>query len=1282
MGVAETATAAHDSGIDVGAVIEKVRHSMARANGRLRVDDGRYRAEFTQQGFSLNLRKRVDPPGSEATTSDPPPGAAAGFEDESAFGLSTTAVDLGGRRQRVHAGTWRPVENRAERTVAPGVLERVTARDNEVEWDFVVAAAPSRGAGLHIEARIASPGPAVLVPGSSPLWRWPTGNGQAVRMSEMVVVDATAREIHRAMPAVKGAIVSLRVPPSVLAGARYPLTVDPVVSPEYPVSEPTYGPSAGTSPAVAFDGTADYLVVWEDQRTSTTTASDIYGTRVTREGKILDAAGIAISRRLGPDTSPAVAFDGTNFFVVWKRLGQDIYGSRVSGSGEVIDPAGIRISTGNGSEDSPAIAFDGTDNFLVVWEDRRNVIPPAGPDIYGARVTKAGTVLDPVGIQIAAQPSISPAPAVAFGGGNFLVVWRRTTMLVSNIAGTRVSREGQVLDSAEILLAGVSAASPAVAYDGINYLVVWEDRRTSTTGSDIYSARVKNDGTVLDTTGIAISAAAGNQSSPAVAFDGTKFLVVWGDARTSSATGIDIYSARVKSDGMVLDTDGIVISAANTGEDLPAVAFDGTNFLIVWNDGRTAGPSVYGARVRGGTPPQVLDTTGFSISTAADFQNAPGIAFDGTNFLVVWEQSPAASQDARKVYAARVSKNGQILDGAGILVSTVPGAAQSPAVAFNGTNFLVVWIANTPFGGSIRGALISSQTGEILKEEIVMSTSLAQQGSPAVASNGADFFVAWEDRRNDSLGTDVDIYATRVSSAGEVLDGDSIPIAIVERNQQSPAVAFDGANFLVVWEDLRRIEPGIYAARVDLDGQVLDGVSIPISIGGSEDSPAVASDGTDSFVVWADSRTSPSRTGIYGARVNRAGALFDPDGIAVLSDDFVQGTPAVAFDGTNFFVVWETLSTTSSDVYGARVTPDGTVIDINGLAVAAASTDESAPVMTSAPGGVAVAYTRFASEPMYGAPRTFLRMVSTQPVTLSVSKAGTGSGAVVSDPAGIDCGADCTHTYEPGTSVTLTATATSGGTFAGWSGACSGTDTCTVVMDADRAVTATFDAAPPPPKATLSVSKGGTGSGTVVSNPAGIDCGADCTQAYDQGTSVTLTATATSGGTFAGWSGACSGTGTCTVVMDADKSVTATFSPAATSTSPTGEAAARKPIGYWLVASDGGIFAFGDAVFKGSTGAITLNRPIVGMAPTPSGNGYWLVASDGGIFAFGDAVFKGSTGAITLNRPIVGMAPTPSGNGYWLVASDGGIFAFGDAVFKGSTGAITLNRPIVGMGRR
>jgi hypothetical protein len=119
--------------------------------------------------------------------------------------------------------------------------------------------------------------------------------------------------------------------------------------------------------------------------------------------------------------------------------------------------------------------------------------------------------------------------------------------------------------------------------------------------------------------------------------------------------------------------------------------------------------------------------------------------------------------------------------------------------------------------------------------------------------------------------------------------------------------------------------------------------------------------------------------------------------------------------------------------------------------------------------------------------------------------------------------------------------------------------------------------------------------------------------------------------------------------------------------------------GYWLVTADGGIFAFGDARFAGSLGSIRLNASVLGMAAHPGGQGYWIVAADGGIFSFGDARFFGSTGALRLNQPIVGMVPTPTGRGYWLVARDGGIFSFGDARFFGSTGALRLNQPIVGM---
>jgi endoglucanase len=167
--------------------------------------------------------------------------------------------------------------------------------------------------------------------------------------------------------------------------------------------------------------------------------------------------------------------------------------------------------------------------------------------------------------------------------------------------------------------------------------------------------------------------------------------------------------------------------------------------------------------------------------------------------------------------------------------------------------------------------------------------------------------------------------------------------------------------------------------------------------------------------------------------------------------------------------------------------------------------------------------------------------------TLTVTRAGTGTGTVTSSPAGISCGATCSASFASGASVTLTASAASGSTFAGWSGGvCTGTAACTVSMTAARSVTATFNTTAT--GQTLTVTRAGTGTGTVTSAPSGVNCGTTCSASYANGTSVTLTATAATGSTFAGWSGACTGTGACTVSMSAARAVTATFNTTGTGT--------------------------------------------------------------------------------------------------------------------------------------
>jgi hypothetical protein len=179
--------------------------------------------------------------------------------------------------------------------------------------------------------------------------------------------------------------------------------------------------------------------------------------------------------------------------------------------------------------------------------------------------------------------------------------------------------------------------------------------------------------------------------------------------------------------------------------------------------------------------------------------------------------------------------------------------------------------------------------------------------------------------------------------------------------------------------------------------------------------------------------------------------------------------------------------------------------------------------------------------------------VAIQNFTLTLSPLGNGSGTVTSNPAGVSCtvtngvGAGaCSASFAAGTTVQLTAAATAPNSFGGWSGTCTGTGSCLVLVSGNATISATFNyVAPTQP---LVVGGSGTGNGTVTSAPAGISCtisggiaNGACSFSFAEDASVTLTATPSGGGSFSGWSGACSGTGSCQVTMSAPRAVTAGF---------------------------------------------------------------------------------------------------------------------------------------------
>ena len=642
------------------------------------------------------------------------------------------------------------------------------------------------------------------------------------------------------------------------------------VSPSGTILDPANGISVGpilgiqACPSVAF-GNGVYLVVWGD---SSGSDYDIHSARLAPSGVVLDSPGFVVSSASGNQNHPVVAFDGTNFLVVWddtRGSSADIYASRVTPTGQVLDPSGIVLSSAGGNQTLPAVAFGGG-CYVSAWLDRRS----GNSDIYGSRISASGQVLDSNGIRISSAAGSQEMPAAAFDGTNFIIVWDDWRNPSSaDIYVARLTPGGQVLDSSGIAVstAATDQVEPAVAFDGSNYLAVWEDNRNPATAPQVYGARISPNGSVLEPNGIRISDSTRHPSQAAVVAGAGQFLALWQSKGVYGAW--HIWGARVTPGGAVLDTSAIFISTQADKQWNPAVAFDGTNYLVVWANqipevGLAYGEdfTIYGRRVtQSGVP---LDTLGFRIAPLPfGFLGPffPAIAFDGANSLVVWRGD-------RTIEAARVSPSRAVLDSPPILVSAGPtDGSTKPAVAFDGTNYLVVW---DDWRSGSRGIIYAARVtaaGQLLDTEgICLSATPSDQWMAAVAFDGTNYLVTWSDRRGS---TDFDIYATLVTTSGVVLDTAGIPVSRAPNRQTEPAVAFDGTNYLVTWQDGRSSRTGVYCARVSPAGVVLDTAGIYVAPSMLGNGLSLVFDGTNYFSV----RVSGGL--VKGAVISTSGVVLD-----------------------------------------------------------------------------------------------------------------------------------------------------------------------------------------------------------------------------------------------------------------------------------------------------------------------------------------------------------------------------------------------------------------------
>ncbi len=859
--------------------------------------------------------------------------------------FATSSVRRGAQQlsgaARVTTGA-QPNEVRIERGATVETL-LATASGVEQSWNF---ASQPRGQG-DLVVRVDVEGLPFAAATASGL-RFADASG-ALGYSHATWIDATGR--RQAIAAQwRDHAIELRVPAKLVADSTYPAVLDPVIGPETAVDEDVFttaSPRSDTLSRVAFDGT-NYLVVW--------LSSGVYATRVDSSGTVLDKNAIKVG-----DASAwklAVDFNGTDYLVAWTETSDDdIHAARVSTAGVVLDPSSIKITNDAPDQEAVDVACDGT-NCLVVWEDPR---AGTGWDIYGARVAVDGTVLDPGGFVVVGVVLVDEQePAITFDGSNYLVAYEHYDFDSRDIYAVRVDPDTTVLDAGGFLVDAAEGdqSMPTVAFGtaASGSLVVWRS------GPYGYGARVATDGTVTDTTPIDVHVAS-KFYPPEVAFGSATagWLVTWYDPTLNNH---EVLATRVSIAGAVLDPAGIKVSNTGGNQNWPAVACSGTGYLITWTDSAGATGDIAGKRLS--LAGAVLDSSSMLFSTANNIQADVATAWDGTHALLVWSDDRNGNKD---IYAARVDAVGNVVDSPAIAVTTDAAADVEPSVAYNGTHYLVVWTRDPGTSADIIAARVST-TGVVLDNGgIVVSSASGEQSRPTVAALGSDFLVAWQDKRTGSFV----ILGGRVDTDGALRDGAPLLIGVASGDQQSPVASSDGSNWMVAWTDRRAGGYDLYGARVDPDGVILESAGIPISTTVSAElEPAIGFGGGQYLVAWYRNSSGDE---IYATRISTGGAVLDSAGIRLTTLGGIQNRPAVAWDGSAFMVAWQNSASTSApgdDLYATRVSADGAAIVSGAVAIATSALAEgSVALMPRGAGGVLVAYQKVLESPAVSGERVF-----------------------------------------------------------------------------------------------------------------------------------------------------------------------------------------------------------------------------------------------------------------------------------------------------------------------
>jgi hypothetical protein len=580
--------------------------------------------------------------------------------------------------------------------------------------------------------------------------------------------------------------------------------------------------------------------------------------------------------------------------------------------------------------------------------------------------------------------------AAADNGSVTLYAWRDTRRGGSDIFGARVKHDGTVLDPNGIELAGGSGdeSEPALSWDGTQWLLAWND------GGEVKVQRVSATGALPDIP-TTLSTGGSTASHPALAWNGSVHVAVWAEL----AAGVSkVFAASIDDNGSVLAA-GAALSLG-TSDAAPAIAALGSDALVTFD----AGSDIHGVRVKAALPLGAivrLDALDLVIVSEANGQSESAVAASGSNWLVAWEDGRNAN--AIDIRGTRVSAAGAVLDGTSILVSG-ESRATGLALAHDGSQWLASWQGGSDgIGQKLRAIANNGNPGNTT---VVVSAS---PGPSAFGGAPANPTIAW----SDATAGEKDLLGRRIG-ASLALDP-AFTIATQTPNQTEPSHAFGAGRWMIAWvddrfgSDQRQVRVGLTdSARFEPPNPATVTFAVP-RVGNDQGHPSLVYDGTNFNLFWDEERGG--RRIVCGARFTAGGAPLDT--FTVAGGAWNQYEPsAVAKQNDEVFVAWtdSRLNATERDLWAA-VLKNGAFVQAEGAIAATAGLREEHPAAAEPQGYVVVAFESSSPDVPKGIEmvEVFNPLVVGLPYRITVQRA---AGKVYERPRIADNGEDALIAYQ------------------------------------------------------------------------------------------------------------------------------------------------------------------------------------------------------------------------------------------------------------------------------